>query len=156
MQTLRLVTVINAPVHRCYRLAMNAAMTREAMRQPTREGEPGATVVDEMALGAQLQWTGSRTGGVRETLTAMRAKVLIRRSLAGERLAWGEMEQHFAPMNDGTRLWEEIRFAVRGHWLRGFRERRMRRSLLAMMKTRTASLKEAAEGDGWKRFLSEE
>ena len=155
MRTVRLITMINAPVERCYRLALHAGVAREAWRHHASVGD-GAAEHGELAPGEEMRWATAGTGApgrFTETLTATRRKVSIHRRLNGERLAWGEIEQHFAPMNDGTRLREEMRFAVHGWWLRAFRERRMRRSLLRMMKARSEAIKRAAEGEGWRRFL---
>ena len=158
MQTVRLLTEIVAPVERCYRLALHTGLAREAMAPRVLENEetvePG-----EMSVGAELRWAISRKGvpgRLTETLTAARARVFLRKSLTGDRLEWGELEQHFAPINDGTRLWEEVRFRVRGWWLRGFRERRIRRSLLQMLTMRSEAVKEAAESERWRQYLGEE
>ena len=151
------MTAIDAPVERCYHLALQMRLARDTMRPRVLENEE-TSGREEMAVGDELRWAASRMGvpgRFAERLLATRARVLIRRSLAGDRLAWGEIDQHFAPMNDGTRLQEEMRFTVRGWCLRGFRERRMRRSLLQMMKTRSEAVKKAAESDGWRQYLGE-
>ena len=147
--------MINAPVDRCYRLALHAGVARDAWKQHVLAGE-GAAEQGELAVGEELCWATAGTGApgrFTETLTATRSKVSIHRRLNGDRIAWGEIEQHFAPMNDGTRLREELRFAVHGWWLRTYRERRMRRGLLAMMRARSETIKRAAEGEGWRQFL---
>ena len=157
MQTVRLITVIDAPVERCYRLALHVGLLRYTMAPQLLE-DAGTVGLGEMTVGEALRWAAAGKGvpgRFAETLTAMRTKVMLRKSLAGDLLEWGEIDQHFAPMNDGTRLREEIRFKVRGGLLRAFRERRMRRALLQMMTMRSEAIKRVAESDGWRQYLGE-
>jgi hypothetical protein len=63
-----------------------------------------------------------------------------------------EHEHHFAVMDDGTRVRDEIRFATPG-LLSRLTERIVRRHLLTMLRERNAFIKRTAESEEWRKYL---
>ncbi len=158
MQTFELNVMIKAPVERCFRLALSPELARDAMDgwRSEREAEERRT----LGAGDVLRWGAQRRirsmGEFAETLTEVRARTLIRRSFTGPAFAWGEERQHFASMNDGTWLRNELRFAARQGMWAGIRDRRLRRALRTMVTARGLFLKSVAEGSGWMHYLPTE
>ena len=155
VQTIRVNVMIQAPVERCFQLVLSAELARDAMdgwRTESESEERRVLGVDDV-----LRWGAERRirtmGSFAETITGLRARTFVRRSFAGPRFAWGEGEEHFARMDDGTRVRHEIRFASRPGMLHGFRERRLRKAIQHMMLARSNFLKAVAEGDGWRHYL---
>ena len=64
-----------------------------------------------------------------------------------------EHKHHFTTMDDGTWMREEIRFALRLPVLRKARERIVRKRISKFLAARGATIKQAAESDGWRNFL---
>ena len=158
MRTVQLNIMIAAPVERCFRLALSAELARDAMDGWKRERESEEKLV--LAVGGVLRWGAQRRvrsmGEFTETISEVRGRSLVRRSFSGPRFAWGEGQQHFASMNQGTWIHEEYRFsAPRGLWFR-FRERRLERAVTLMARERGFFLKSVAEGSGWTHYLTED
>ena len=65
-----------------------------------------------------------------------------------------EHERHFAAMDDGTRIKDEVRFSVGlGPFGRLAERTVLRHRVAVILQWRNEALKEAAESDVWKRFL---
>ena len=65
-----------------------------------------------------------------------------------------EHDHHFAPLNDSTRIRDEIRFTTPSGMLGRFAERFfLREKIGLMLKQRNALIKRAAESDQWHEFL---
>ncbi len=155
MQTVQLNIMIVAPVERCYRLALSAELARDAMDgwRSERESEDRQT----LAVGDVLRWGAQRRvrsmGAFSETIKELRPRTLVRRTFAGPRFGWGESQQTFAPMNQGTWIHEEYRFAAPAGLLCSLRERRLERQITVMARERGWFLKSVAEGSGWPHYL---
>jgi hypothetical protein len=65
-----------------------------------------------------------------------------------------EHDHHFAMMDDGTRIRDEIRFTARGGILGRIAESLfLRRRLLKLLRKRNALIKQVAESEEWHRYL---
>jgi hypothetical protein len=65
-----------------------------------------------------------------------------------------EHEHHFAVMDDGTRMRDEIRFAAPYGLLGRIVEKRvLREHLLNLLKQRNAFLKRTVESEEWRKYL---
>ena len=155
MQTVQLNLLIGAPVERCFRLALSAELARDAMDgwRSEREAEEQRLLV----VGDVLQWGAQRRirsmGAFTETIKEVRERTFVRRSFLGPRFAWGDGQQNFAAMNDGTWMHEEYRFAAARGLFLGLRERRLQRAMKTMVRARGLFLKSVAEGSGWPHYL---
>ena len=158
VQTVQYNLLIAAPVERCFRLALSAELARDAMDgwRSEREAEEQRL----LTVGDVLRWGSQRRirsmGAFTETIQEMRAQAFVRRSFAGPRFGWGDGQQNFATMNDGTWMHEEYRFAAAGGLFAGLRERRLKKAMKTMVKARGLFLKSVAEGSGWAHYLPEE
>ncbi len=158
MRTVQLNIMIAAPVERCFRLALSAELARDAMDGWKRERE--SEEKQTLTAGGVLRWGAQRRirsmGEFTETVNEVRGQSLVRRSFSGPRFAWGEGQQNFASMDQGTWIHEEYRFSARrGLWFR-LRERRLERAMTLMARERGFFLKSVAEGSGWTHYLTED
>ncbi|MEO6806838.1 MAG: hypothetical protein ABI286_01555 [Edaphobacter sp.] len=66
-------------------------------------------------------------------------------------------EHHFAPLNDGTRLRDEVHFSLRwGVFGRLATKMFVRRHLTAFLTERNAAIQEVAESEAWRQYLDGE
>ena len=150
--------MVLAPVERCFQLVLSAEMARDAMDGWRAESE--AEEKQTLGLGDVLRWGAQRRvrtmGHFSETIIGLRARTSVRRSFSGPEFAWGEGEEHFARMDDATRVRHEMRFASPSGLFWKWRERRLRRAVEHMMLARSNFLKSVAEGAGWRHYLGED
>ena len=64
-----------------------------------------------------------------------------------------EHEHHFAPMNDGTRIRDEVRFTASRGLLGPLTESLLERKVVAYLQKRNALIKQVAESDEWHQYL---
>jgi hypothetical protein len=65
-----------------------------------------------------------------------------------------EHDHHFAPMDDGTRMRDEIRFSASGGLFGQLRTRMfLRKQLKAFLMERNAMIKRLAESEDWHKYL---
>ena len=155
MQTVRLTTLIDAPVQRCFLLSLSVDLHVETAR---RTGERAVSGITSGLLhaGQTVTWSG-RHFGLRLQHTSLidiwRPYTYFRDSMTHGHFAAFEHEHHFAPMNDGTRMRDDLRFepphGVLGRLLRN----RLRNHLRAFLVERNAILKQVAESEDWHRYL---
>jgi ligand-binding SRPBCC domain-containing protein len=68
-----------------------------------------------------------------------------------------EHEHHFAAMNDGTRIRDEVRFTVPLTLMGSLTEQLLvRRKVLKLIRQRNALIKRAAESDLWHDYLDDQ
>lgn len=156
MQTIRLTTWIDAPMERCFKLSLNVDLHVASTRSA------GERVVDGSATGVLgagglVTWSG-RHFGIRFSHTsiidACRPPMYFRDVMVTGVFDFFEHEHHFAVMDDGTRMRDEIRFAAPYGLLGRIAERMvLRRHLIAMLKQRNAFIKRTAESNEWRRYL---
>lgn len=156
MQTIRLLTWVDAPVERCFKLSLSVALHRDAARL---EGEQAISGVTEGLIGPgeHVTWQGKHYGiKLKHTslIDGWRPYSYFRDVMVEGVFARFEHEHHFAAMDDGTRIRDEVRFSAKMGWLGGLLERSvMRRHLTAILRQRNAYLKEVAEGEEWQTYL---
>ncbi len=152
-----MTTFINAPVALCFRLSLSIDLEAEAV---ARWGlRPVAGVASGViAEGQTVTWRGRQFGLKVEHTSVIdrwRATSFFRDRMTDGFFSRFAHEHHFAPMNSGTRMRDEMQFAMpwgaAGRMVKGIAARR----LVAMLQARNALIKEAAEGDRWLRYLPE-
>ena len=156
MQTIRLLTWVDAPVERCFQLSLSVALHCDAA---CVAGEKAISGVTEglMGPGEQVTWQGKHYGlKLKHTslIDGWRPYSYFRDVMVDGVFARFEHEHHFAAMDDGTRIRDEVRFSSRLGWPGRLVERFvMRRHLTAILSQRNAYLKQVAEGEEWKAYL---
>ncbi len=156
MVTIRLSTWIDAPVERCYKLATSVDF-HIASAKPKKEKATGDLTTGLIAEGQQVTWTGWHYGLHLKHTTRMdvsRPFAYFREVMISGVFTFYEHEHHFAAMDDGTRVRDEVRFkAPLGPVGRVMEKVVLRRYLISLLKRRSAALKRAAESDGWHEYL---
>lgn len=148
MTTIRLTTWVNAPVERCFLLA-----TRRDLSLSSHQNGTHATAQGSFALGDEVAWKiGNRTYVSR--IDAIRPYSYFREVMAAGIFSHYEHDHHFARMDDGTRVRNEIRFSTRlGPLGRAFEMTVLRAALGRMLISRNSELKRLAESGEWQRYV---
>lgn len=148
MKRIRLETRINAPVERCFKLALSVDL--HVAR--TRREHVTRTL---LGVGDTITWA-SRYFGIRFRYTTVidrcRPSMYFRDVMIKGMLRGLEHEHHFAALNDGTRMRDELRFSAPGP-LAWAIEPILRRHLIRLLKRRNAAIKQAAQSAAWHRYL---
>jgi len=150
-----LTTLIEAPVERCFLLSLSVDLHVQSSRK-AREKAVGGTTSGLIRAGEKVTWSG-RHFGLRLSHTSLidawRPYTYFRNTMTEGHFAHFEHEHHFAPMNDGTRMRDEIRFdppfSIFGRLLQG----RLRNHLRRILTERNARLKLVAESEEWHTYL---
>ncbi len=158
MQTIRMTTMIAAPVERCFQLSLSidleaAVMARWGVR--AIEGVTCGIIGDRQ----QVTWQGWQFGlPHRHTLmvSGLRAPTYFREVMERGSFASFVHEHHFATMNDGTRMRDELRFALPLGFAGQLAERLVQRRLEQMLGARRERIRRAAESEQWRRYLAAE
>jgi ligand-binding SRPBCC domain-containing protein len=147
MVKIRLETWINAPVERCFALAVNADFCKLVIG-----GKKDATsAIGPLTVGDALQWRGRRFGlnlAYVGRIDAMRPCSYLREVQESGFFRHFEHERHFATQDDGTRLRHEVHFEAPL-----FRTKLARNFVIQELRRRDQMLKEYAESSGWREFL---
>jgi ligand-binding SRPBCC domain-containing protein len=156
MQTIRLTTWIQAPVERCFNLSVSVDLH---LASAARSGEVVVCGVASglMGPGDRVRWRG-RHFGVKWNHEALidgwRPCSYFRDVMVEGAFAMFEHEHHFAPLNDGTRMRDEVRFAAPMGWMGKMTERTLlRRHLTKFLQERNAVIKRVAESEEWRQYL---
>jgi ligand-binding SRPBCC domain-containing protein len=155
METIRLGTWIDAPVERCFLLSLSVDLHVAAARS-TREKT--ARVTDGMiGEGETLTFKG-RHFGVRWRHTSLIEKLrphsYYRDVMIAGPFEHFEHDHHFAAMDDGTRMRDDIRFSARGGLMGKLATRiYLRKRLKTYLIERNAMIKRIAESDDWHKYL---
>ena len=155
MRVLRMSREIAAPVDRCFRLALSVDLQAEVLAT-FGLAPAGGTTQGLLGPNGTVVWRRRRLGLTREytvSLQSHRAPLFFREVQTGGGIASYVHDRHFATMNDGTLLREELRFSLGWGALGRLREGRMLRRLLRLLNARNDAVQRAAEGDGWMRYL---
>jgi hypothetical protein len=156
MDTIRLVTWVDAPVERCCLLSLSIDLRVDSARSS------GERVVDGVASGLigegeTVTFEGRHLGTrlrYANRIEVLRPYSYFRDVVVSGAFGHFEHEHHFAPMNDGTRIREEIRFAASwGIMGRLATMLYVRRHLTAFLTERNAAIKRVAESEDWHRYL---
>jgi ligand-binding SRPBCC domain-containing protein len=156
METLRIGTWIDAPVERCFLLSLSVdlhvASARSTQGKPV--AGPAQVIVGE---GETLTFRG-RHFGVRWRHTSL-IEILRPHSYYRDVMIAGpfqhfEHDHHFAAMDDGTRMRDEVRFSARWGLLGRLACRTILRQRLKMfLMERNAMIKRLAESEDWHKYL---
>jgi ligand-binding SRPBCC domain-containing protein len=159
MQMIRLTTWMDAPMERCFQLAASIDL---ALAAGTGEKAVGGVTSGRLGPDASVRWqgrqfgkTGIHTSRIDSTrVDGWRPSSYFREVMVEGTFARFEHERHFALMDDGTRMRDEIRFTIPG-LLGGLSEKLVRRHLIEILKRRNALIKQVAESEEWRRYLEE-
>lgn len=152
MITLRLTTWVNAPVERCFLLATSrgfSPVVKNGVAVPD-------TTKGTLQCGDELGWKMSGTDHI-SRVDMMRPYCHFREVMTAGIFRHYEHDHHFAPMDDGTRVRDEIRFSLRmGPLGKMYGAMVVRSLLMRMLVDKNIELKRLAESAEWQRFVSVE
>ena len=155
MQTIRLTTWIDAPVQRCFQLSLSVDLHIQSAAG-SKEKAVGGRTSGLLQGGESVTWSG-RHFGLRLTHTSVidlwRPYSYFRDVMSEGNFGRFEHDHHFAPMNDGTRMRDEIRFAAPAGLLGRLFQGRLRRHLTRFLQGRNAYIKRVAESEEWHSYL---
>jgi ligand-binding SRPBCC domain-containing protein len=152
METIRLATWINAPVERCFLLSLSIDLHVASARDTQEQAIDGVTT-GLIGEGQTVTFRGRHYGALRQHTS--RIDVLRPHSYFRDVMVAGSFkhfvhEHHFAPMDDGTRMRDEIRFSAPWGPLGQILARKR---LKAFLMERNAVIKRVAESEEWRRYL---
>jgi ligand-binding SRPBCC domain-containing protein len=159
METIRLATWINAPVKRCFLLSLNIDL-HVASTHATQEQAIDGVTSGLIGEGETVTFQGRHFGlQLRHTsrIEALRPYSYFRDVMTTGVFRHFEHNHHFATMNDGTRIRDEVRFSAPLGPL-GWLATKMlvRRRLTALLIERNSVIKRVAESDEWRKYLDSE
>jgi ligand-binding SRPBCC domain-containing protein len=156
MERIRRETWIDAPVERCFLLSLSVDL-HTASAHSSREKAVAGVKTGLISKGETVTFQG-RHFGLRLKHTS-RIEVLRPYSHFRDVMISGyfkhfEHDHHFAAMNDGTRMRDEIRFSAPWGILGRLATRMfLRRHLTAFLMERNAVLKQVSESAEWHQYL---
>jgi ligand-binding SRPBCC domain-containing protein len=158
MKIIRVTTLIAAPVERCFELSTSIDL-HLATAAATGEAAIDGVTTGLIHEGETVTWRGRHFGWMfthQSLIEAFRPCSYFRDVMIHGAFRSFEHDHYFAPMNDGTRMRDELRFSapmgVLGRMAEGlFLEQHLTRFL----RRRNAMLKKVAESkDDWRRYLT--
>jgi ligand-binding SRPBCC domain-containing protein len=153
MVTIRSMMLVQAPIERCFKLAISIDLMMEATGQKAIAGVTSGLI----GPGDTVTWQGGSFGkksSYRSLVEVWRPYSYFRDIMVTGPFRSYEHEHHFAPMNDGTRIRDEIRFTASTGVLGRLSEKFiLRKKMAKMLKQRNALIKKVAESDEWHKFL---
>lgn len=156
METIRLTTWIDAPVERCFLLSLSIDLHARSTRQKAVDGVTEG-LIDE---GQWVTFRSRRLGLPRRHTTRMeivRPYSYFRDVMTKGPFRHFEHDHHFARMDDGTRIRDEIRFSAKwGSLGRLASKTIVRRRLVELLTERNDVIKRVAESEMWRKYLESE
>jgi ligand-binding SRPBCC domain-containing protein len=156
METIRLMTWVNAPVERCFKLSTSVDL-RVASAASTGEKVVDGIMTGLIGKGETVTWSGRHFGlklRHRSRIDGWRPYTYFRDVMVEGCFQRYEHEHFFAVMNDGTRMRDEVRFSCRAGSLGRLATKFfLRRYLTAFLIRRNAMIKRVAESEEWHRYL---
>ena len=150
MVTIRTTTQIYAPLERCFRLSLSVDLEHQATGNKAIEGVTRGL----MGPGERVIWCGPGLGRRHEALIDIwRPFTYFRDVMVSGYFGAFEHDHHFAVMDDGTRIRNEIRFTVTWGILSRAAELLLRRRIIKLLHNRNAMIKRVAESEEWHRYL---
>ncbi|HEV2708822.1 MAG TPA: SRPBCC family protein [Edaphobacter sp.] len=150
------MTWMDAPMERCFKLATSIDLHLASASQ-TGEKAIGGVTTGLIAEGETVQWQARHFGRLRthtSRIDGWRPYSYFSDVMVEGSFLRFEHEHHFAVMDDGTRMRDEIRFVAPYGLLGKIAEKMvLRRHLIAMLKQRNALIKRAAESNEWRTYL---
>ena len=155
MQTIRLTTLIDAPLQRCFLLSLSVDLHIQSAGK-SGERAIGGTTSGLLRAGQQVTWSG-RHFGLRLQHTSLidswRPYTYFRDSMTEGHFGFFEHEHHFASMDDGTRMRDELRFTPPFGLVGRLTRNRLQKHLRQFLVERNETLKRIAESEEWHRYL---
>jgi ligand-binding SRPBCC domain-containing protein len=154
METIRVTTWMDAPMQRCFELATSIDLHLASAAQ-TQETAIGGVISGLIGEGETVVWRGRHFGRWlthTSKVDGWRPYTYFREVMTEGWFRRFEHEHHFAVMDDGTRMRDEIRFSASG-MMGKLMEKIARRHLIGMLRRRNALIKRAAESEEWRRYL---
>jgi ligand-binding SRPBCC domain-containing protein len=156
METIRLTTWIDAPVERCFKLSASIDLhiaSTASTGEKAIEGVTSGLISD----GETVTWQGRHFGlKLRHTsrIEAWRPYSYFRDAMIRGAFTRFEHEHFFAPMDDGTRMRDELRFSAPWGMLGRLATKVvLRRHLATLLSRRNALIKRVAESEEWHTYL---
>jgi ligand-binding SRPBCC domain-containing protein len=156
METIRLGTWIDAPVERCFLLSLSVDLHVATTR--SKQETTSASAMEGMILEGETLTFKGRHFGMRgrhtNLIEKLRPHSYYRDVMISGPFQHFEHDHHFAAMDDGTRMRDEIRFSA-GTGLLGRLATRMflRKRLKAFLIERNVMIKRLAESEDWHKYL---
>ena len=155
MVTIRTTTQIDAPLERCFRLSLSVDLEKNATGRQAIDGVtrgligPGETITwSEDGLNLHLHQT---------LIDIWRPFSYFRDVMVEGPFGAFEHDHHFAVMDDGTRIRDEVRFTARpGIFSHATESLFLRRRVLNLLRLRNIMLKQVAESEEWHRYLDDQ
>jgi ligand-binding SRPBCC domain-containing protein len=156
MDTIQLETWIDAPVERCFLLCLSVDLHLASAHSSREQAVEGVTT-GLISEGETVTFRGRHLGlklQHKSRIEVLRPYSYFRDVMVSGVFSHFEHEHHFAAMDDGTRLRDEIRFtAPWGALGRLATKILVKRHLIAFLLERNAVLKQVAESNDWHRYL---
>jgi ligand-binding SRPBCC domain-containing protein len=154
METIRVATWIDGPVERCFLLSLSIGL-HAASASNTWISKGGKVASGLLHEGETVTLPGRPFGVLKHTsrIDLVRPHSYFRDVMISGNFRHFVHEHHFAPMNDGTRIRDEIRFSSQWGSLGNLLARKRLKAYLAQ---RTAAIKRVAESEEWRRYLDDE
>jgi ligand-binding SRPBCC domain-containing protein len=156
MERIRLETWIDAPVERCFLLSLSVDL-HIASAHSSREKAIAGVTTGLINKGETVTFQGRHFGLIwnyTSRIEILRPYSHFRDIMISGRFKHFEHDHHFAAMNDGTRMRDEIRFSAPWGMLGRLATRMfLRRHVTAFLAERNALLKHVAESDEWHKYL---
>jgi ligand-binding SRPBCC domain-containing protein len=156
METIQLESWIDAPVERCFLLSLSVDLhlaTARSSREQAVEGVKTGLISE----GESVTFRGRHLGlklRHQSRIEVVRPYSYFRDVMVKGVFSHFEHEHHFAAMDDGTRVRDEIRFSAPwGAIGRLATKILVKRHLTAFLVERNAGLKQVAESEDWHRYL---
>jgi ligand-binding SRPBCC domain-containing protein len=151
MKTLRLATWIDAPVERCFLLSLSIDLHVDSTHKSGEKAIDGVTsgLISE---GETVTFQARHFGWRRHTsrVEVLRPYSHFRDVMVAGSFRHFEHDHHFAAMDDGTRMRDEIRFTAPWGPLG---DALARRRLKVLLLERNATIKQVAESEEWRKYL---
>jgi ligand-binding SRPBCC domain-containing protein len=152
MKKIRTMTLVQAPMERCFKLAINIDLQMAA----THETAVAGVTTGFIGPGETVTLRGSSFMGIQtyqNLVEVWRPYSYFRDIMISGPFNAYEHEHHFAPMNDGTRIRDEVRFTASRGLLGPLTESLLERKVVAYLQKRNALIKQVAESDQWHQYL---
>lgn len=152
MVTIRSMTMVRAPMERCFKLAVSIDLMMAASNYEAVAGVTSGLI----GPGDTVTWQYRRLlrkGHHQSLVEVWHPYTHFRDIMIDGHFKSYEHDHHFALMNDATRIRDEIRFSAPSGMLGRLREKLLQRSLTKVLRQRNVLLKQAAESDRWHEFL---
>jgi ligand-binding SRPBCC domain-containing protein len=154
METIRTTTLVEAPMERCFKLAISIDLQIAAGGYEAIAGVTSGLI----GPGDTVTWEGSEFGwkfNHQSLIEVWRPYSYFRDIMIDGPFKAYEHNHHFATMNDGTRIRDEIRFTspMGGALGRASEKFLLRKRVARMLRQRNILIKRAAESDRWHEFL---